>query len=74
MANSQELFEQMKDLFTQFETEHEGSTKAAKSRARKSIGELKKLVCFKNYLVKSLGNLTVNTVPFPGCEVNPIVP
>jgi len=44
MANSQELFEQMKDLFTQFETEHEGSTKAAKSRARKAIGELKKLV------------------------------
>jgi ElaB/YqjD/DUF883 family membrane-anchored ribosome-binding protein len=44
MANSQELFEQMKDLFTQFETEHGGSTKAAKSRARKAIGELKKLV------------------------------
>ena len=44
MAKSQELFEQMKDLFTQFETEHEGSTKAAKSRARKAIGELKKLV------------------------------
>lgn len=44
MTNSQELFEQMKDLFTQFETEHEGSTKAAKSRARKAIGELKKLV------------------------------
>jgi len=44
MANSQELFEQMKDLFTQFETEHAGSTKAAKSRARKAIGELKKLV------------------------------
>ena len=44
MANSQELFEQMKDLFTQFENEHAGSTKAAKSRARKAIGELKKLV------------------------------
>ena len=44
MANSQELFEQMKDLFTQFETEHSGTTKAAKSRARKHIGELKKLV------------------------------
>jgi hypothetical protein len=44
MANSQELFEQMKDLFTQFETEHNGTTKAAKSRARKAIGELKKLV------------------------------
>ena len=44
MANSQELFEQMKELFGQFETEHNGSTKAAKSRARKAIGELKKLV------------------------------
>jgi|TARA_R110000744_G_C19082343_1_gene531405 hypothetical protein len=44
MANSQELFEQIKDLFVQFETEHEGSTKAAKSRARKAIGEIKKLV------------------------------
>lgn len=44
MATSQELFEQMKDLFTQFESEHNGTTKAAKSRARKAIGELKKLV------------------------------
>jgi hypothetical protein len=44
MANSQELFEQMKDLFVQFETEHNGTTKAAKSRARKAIGELKKLI------------------------------
>ena len=44
MANSRDLFEQMKELFTQFETEHNGSTKAAKSRARKAIGELKKLI------------------------------
>jgi ElaB/YqjD/DUF883 family membrane-anchored ribosome-binding protein len=44
MANSQELFEQMKELFAQFEAEHNGTTKAAKSRARKAIGELKKLV------------------------------
>jgi len=44
MANSQELFEQMKDLFTQFEGEHNGTTKAAKSRARKAIGEVKKLI------------------------------
>lgn len=44
MANSQEIFEQIKELFIQFETEHNGSTKAAKSRARKAIGELKKLV------------------------------
>ena len=44
MANSQELFDQMKDLFSQFESEHNGTTKAAKSRARKHIGEIKKLV------------------------------
>lgn len=44
MANSQELFEQMKDLFQEFEENHNGTTKAAKSRARKAIGEVKKLV------------------------------
>ena len=44
MANSQEIFEQIKDLFEQFEENHNGTTKAAKSRARKAIGELKKLV------------------------------
>ena len=44
MATSNEIFEQIKELFTQFETEHNGSTKAAKSRARKAIGELKKLI------------------------------
>jgi len=44
MANSNELFEQIKELYTQFEKEHNGTTKAAKSRARKAIGEIKKLV------------------------------
>jgi len=44
MANSQEIFEQIKDLFEQFEENHNGTTKAAKSRARKAMGELKKLV------------------------------
>ena len=44
MAKSQELFEQIKELFIEFETEHNGSSKAAKSRARKAIGEIKKLV------------------------------
>lgn len=41
---SQELFEQMKALFTTFETEHNGTKKVNKSRARKAIGELKKLI------------------------------
>lgn len=44
MATSQELFEQIKDLFEQFEENHNGGTKASKSRARKAIGEVKKLV------------------------------
>lgn len=41
---TQELFEQMKELWTQFEVEHNGKSKASKARARKHIGELKKLV------------------------------
>jgi hypothetical protein len=44
MAKSQELFEQMQELFAQFETEHNDTTKASKTRARKAINELKKLV------------------------------
>ena len=44
MATSQELFEQLKELFAEFEDNHNGTTKAAKSRARKAIGEIKKLV------------------------------
>ena len=44
MAKSDELFEQIKELYLQFETEHNGSSKAAKSTARKAIGEIKKLV------------------------------
>ena len=44
MANSQELFEQIKELFVQFEDEHNGTSNASKSRARKAIGEIKKLV------------------------------
>jgi hypothetical protein len=44
MAKSDELYEQIKELYTQFEVEHNGTSKAAKSRARKSIGEIKKLV------------------------------
>jgi hypothetical protein len=41
---SQELFEQMSGLWTQFEKEHTSGTKAGAGRARKSIGELKKMV------------------------------
>lgn len=44
MAKSDELFGQIKELFIQFESEHNGTSKASKSRARKAIGEIKKLV------------------------------
>lgn len=44
MNNSQQIFEQMKDLFQQFEDGHNGTSKAAKARARKAIGEIKKLI------------------------------
>ena len=44
MATSQELFEQIKNLFVEFEENHNSTTKAAKGRARKAIGEIKKLV------------------------------
>ena len=44
MANSHELYEQMKELWSTFDEENNGTTKAAKTRARKAIGELKKLV------------------------------
>ena len=44
MATSQEIFEQIKELYEEFEREHTATTKAGKSRARKAIGEIKKLV------------------------------
>jgi|TARA_R110000803_G_scaffold191928_3_gene254664 hypothetical protein len=42
--NSQEVFEEIKDLFEQFVDGHNAPTKAGKGRARKAIGEIKKLV------------------------------
>jgi hypothetical protein len=42
--NTQELFEKMEALYVTFKTEHEGKSKAAHSRARKSLGEMKKLI------------------------------
>ena len=44
MANSQEIFEQIQELYTQFESEHNGSSKAPNQKTRKTIGEIKKLV------------------------------
>jgi hypothetical protein len=42
--NTQELFEKMQGLWDEFSTEHGKPVKAAHGRARKSLGELKKLV------------------------------
>jgi len=42
--NTQELFEQIETLYADFKDGHEGTSKAAHGRARKALGELKKLV------------------------------
>jgi len=42
--NSQELFEQMQGLWEEFSAEHSKTSKAAHGRARKVVGDLKKLV------------------------------
>ena len=42
--DTQELFEQIDALYETFKDEHAKSSKAAHGRARKAIGEIKKLV------------------------------
>jgi hypothetical protein len=42
--NTQEIFEKLEVLFTTFSEEHAGKSKAAHGRARKALGEIKKLV------------------------------
>jgi len=42
--NKQELFEEMSNLWNEFETHHNGTTKKSQQQARKAVGELKKLV------------------------------
>lgn len=44
MSKKQELYEQMKDLWTKFEAEHSKTTKVSQKNARTLIGDLKKLV------------------------------
>jgi len=41
---SQELFEKIDALYQEFVSNHNKETKAAKARARKNLGEIKKLV------------------------------
>lgn len=40
----QEIFEQIDSLYETFKAEHDTTTKAGAQRARKAIGEIKKLV------------------------------
>tara|TARA_E500000318_G_scaffold111992_2_gene133190 strand:- start:4462 stop:4629 length:168 start_codon:yes stop_codon:yes gene_type:complete len=40
----QEIFNQINELYESFVENHNGTTKASQQRARKSIGEIKKLI------------------------------
>ncbi len=42
--NTTELFEKIELLFEEFKAEHAKTSKAAHGRARKALGEIKKLV------------------------------
>ena len=42
--NTQEIFEKIEALYELFKAEHAGKSKAAHGRARKALGEIKKLV------------------------------
>lgn len=44
MSKKQELFDQLTNLWTEFVENHKTDTKAGARRARKSLGEVKKLV------------------------------
>jgi hypothetical protein len=42
--NTQEIVEKIETLFEEFKAEHAKTSKAAHGRARKTLGEIKKLV------------------------------
>ncbi len=44
MKRSDELFEQLESLFNELKLNHEKRSKSAHQRARKSAGEIKKLI------------------------------
>jgi hypothetical protein len=44
----QELFDQISELYKQFEVEHAGTSKASAQRARKALSSLKKLISAYN--------------------------
>lgn len=42
--NKNEIYEQLKQLWEEFEKNHHATSKVSDSRARKALGEIKKLV------------------------------
>lgn len=44
MTKKEEVFNQINELYTMFMEAHKGTTKSSQSKARKYIGDLKKLV------------------------------
>jgi hypothetical protein len=42
--NKNEIFEQLAKLWAEFEANHKATSKVSDSRARKALGEIKKLV------------------------------
>ena len=42
--NTQEIFKKIEALYEEFKSEHTKTSKAAHGRARKALGEIKKLV------------------------------
>ena len=44
MTPLEEIYNRIQELYQTFEKEHNGTSKASKSRARKAIGEIKKLI------------------------------
>jgi len=44
MTTSNDIYDRINELFEEFKSEHNKTTKVAKIRARKAIGELKKLI------------------------------
>ena len=42
--SKEEIYEQLKQLWAEFEANHNATTKVSDSRARKALGEIKKLV------------------------------
>jgi hypothetical protein len=42
--SKQEIYEQLEKLWAEFEANHKATTKVSDSRARKALGEIKKLI------------------------------